>query len=107
MSESGADDSDGDEFESTLATAFHDRGAAEEQAASAASKAAAFRGDFEADLTVGEVVAALEAAPYDSFAHRFDWAIGDLADANEGCTDSREYRLSGFGDLAADPTQGA
>jgi hypothetical protein len=44
---------------------------------------------------------------YESFAHRFDYAVGDLAAAAEDCTDSREFRLAGFGDLAADPEQGA
>lgn len=102
-----ADDTD-DALESTLAEAFaSDFGADEETAADAASKAEAFREDWAEDLTAEDVLDELDGTPYEDFQHRFDDAIGELAAATEDCTDSREYRLAGFGDLAADPTQGA
>lgn len=100
------DDTD-DAFESTLAEAFESEyGADEETAADAAAKAAAFRADWDEELTTDDVLDELAATPYEDFQHRFDDAIGELAAATEDCTDSREYRLAGFGDLAADPTQG-
>jgi hypothetical protein len=100
--------SDTEAFEDEIAEAFvESEGIEESTAADAVSKAAAFREDHDEELTAEDVLAALEAAPYDSFQHSFDWVIGDFASAVENCTDSRPYRLSGFGDLAADPEQGA
>jgi len=96
-----------DAFESTLAEAFESEyGADADTAADAAAKAAAFRADWDEDLTATAVLDELDDTPYDDFQHRFDGAVGELAAATEDCTDSREYRLAGFGDLAADPTQG-
>lgn len=103
------DDSDGTEFETELAAALESEfGADADRAAEAAAGAAAFRDDWDEDLTVDAVVAAIEDAGdhYDDFANRYDLAIGDLAHEHEDCTDSREYRLAGFGHLAADPEQG-
>lgn len=98
-----------DAFESTVAEAFEDRfGADTETAAAAAEKATAFRDEVDEDLTAEELLDAVAAADnYDGFAHRYDLAVGDLAAANEDCTDSRPYRLAGFDDLAADPDIGA
>jgi hypothetical protein len=98
-----------DDFETTVAEAFEDRfGADPETASAAAAKAAAFRDEVDEDLTVEELVDAVAAADdYDDFAHRYDLVIGDLAAADEDCTDSRPYRLAGFDDLAADPDIGA
>lgn len=98
----------GEDFETAVSEAFADRfDAGDEGAAAAAAKAAAFREDVDEDLTVEALVEAVEDADdYDAFRHRFDHAIGDLAAANEDCTDSRPYRLAGFDDLAADPDIG-
>lgn len=101
-------DSDTDEFQTALTETFvSEYGADEDTAAGAAEKATAFREDVDEGLTVETVLDALAAAPYGEFEHAFDFAIGNIAEENEDCTDSRAYRLSGFGDLAADPTQGA
>jgi hypothetical protein len=97
-----------DDFEDDVRTAFTDQFDADpDVAGDAAAKAAAFRDEVDEELTVEALVAAVEDADdYDSFAHRYDLAIGDLAAANEDCTDSRPYRLAGFDDLAADPDIG-
>jgi hypothetical protein len=98
--------SDTDEFESELAAQFEAEYDIDgELAAKAAGKAAAFRDDFDAGLTVQAVLDATATAPYEAFEHRFDRAIGSFADESEDCTDSREYRLAGFDALAADPDQ--
>jgi len=100
-------DTEADEFERTLAETFEAEYSIDaDVAADAAAKVAAFRADHDESLTTEGVLDALSGAAYDEFAHRFDRAIGHLADANDDCTDSREYRLAGFGDLAADPEQG-
>ncbi|MES3516215.1 MAG: hypothetical protein PPP58_00980 [Natronomonas sp.] len=97
-----------DDFEETLAAAFRERfDATEDDAEAAASKAAAFRADVDESLTTDDVLDGLEVAEaYDSFRHRFDLVIGDLAAADDDCTDSRPYRLAGFDDFAADPEIG-
>mgnify|MGYP000373738742 CR=1 FL=1 len=97
------------DFESAVSEAFVDRFDADpDEATTAAAKAAAFRENVDAGLTVEALVDAVEDADdYDAFGHRFDHAIGDLAAADEDCTDSRPYRLAGFDDLAADPDIGA
>ncbi len=79
----------------------------ESVARTAAGRAAAFCEEYGEEVsadTILEAVAAVGA--YDSFQHRYDCAIGDLAAEVEGCSDSRAYRLAGFGALAADPEQG-
>ncbi|MEF8906901.1 MAG: hypothetical protein V5A13_03480 [Haloarculaceae archaeon] len=83
-------------------------GADEGTARTAAERAAALCADYEEAVSaegVLEAVAAVER--YDSFQHRYNCAVGDLAAGVEDCTDSRAYRLAGFGALAADPEQGA
>ncbi|WP_135365880.1 hypothetical protein [Halosimplex halophilum] len=95
-----------DDFETELAAAFEDEfGADAETAATAAENAAAFRDEYDEELSVEDVLDRIESHSGD-FAHRFDYAVGDLAAANDDCTDSREYRIAGYGDLAADPNQG-
>jgi hypothetical protein len=99
-------ETDESEFRAELEAAFVEAfGADEETAAAAAEKAAAFRAEYDESLTVSALTDRLDDG-YESFAHRFDYAVGDLAAAAEDCTDSREFRLAGFGDLAADPEQG-
>lgn len=101
-------DSDSDAFESELAEAFEtEYGAAETVASAAAARIVAFREDHDEDLGPDDVLAELEANPYESFEHRFDAAVGELAAAAEDCTDSRDYRIAGFGEQAADPSIGA
>lgn len=97
-----------DDFESQLADAFtSEYGADTDLASEAASKAAAFREDFDEELAAEAFLEEVEAAPYEEFQHSFDAAIGELAAADEDCTDSREYRLAGFDDFGADPSIGA
>ncbi len=101
-------DTDDSEFAAELETAFAEEFEADEEtAAAAAEKAAAFREEFHEDLTVAELTDRLADESYDAFEHRFDYAVGNLAAAVENCTDSRQFRIAGFGDLAADPEQGA
>ena len=100
--------SESDAFESELATAFEtEYGAAETVASEAAARIVAFREDHDEDLAVDDVLEELEASPYEEFEHRFDAAVGELAAAVGDCTDSREYRIAGFDDFAADPSIGA
>ncbi|WP_225335857.1 hypothetical protein [Halomicrobium urmianum] len=94
-------------FEDAVADAFADASADDETAEAAAERIAAFREDCEVDLPAEDVADRIDAAPYDDFAHACDWLVGHLAAGVDGCTDSREYRLAGFGELAADPEQGA
>lgn len=96
-----------DDFESELADAFASGyGADADVASEAASRAAAFREDWDEELAAGAFLEELDDAPYDEFEHRFDATIGELAADVEDCTDSREYRLAGFGDMSADPSIG-
>jgi hypothetical protein len=97
-----------DEFEAELATAFASAyGVDDDLAAEAAEKVAAFRADFDVELTTEAVLAELAESPYEAFEHRFDAAVGELAASVEDCTDSREYRIAGYDDLSADPSIGA
>ncbi|MBX0322584.1 hypothetical protein EGH21_06035 [Halomicroarcula sp. F13] len=90
----------------TLADAFGEETDAD-TAATAAENVAAFAEQYDEDLTADAVLETFEEAPYDGFERRFDWLVGELAASTEDCTDSREFRLDGFGDLAADPEIGA
>ncbi|QPV64619.1 hypothetical protein I7X12_08430 [Halosimplex litoreum] len=95
-----------DDFETELAAAFEAEFDADaETVATAAENAAAFREDFDEDLAVEDVLDRAEGHNGD-FEHRFDYAVGDLADGNDDCTDSREYRIAGYDPMAADPNQG-
>jgi hypothetical protein len=94
-----------DDLESELAAAFTDHGADAATADDAAAKVAAFDAEYDLELTADSFLDTLQGAPYGEFENDFDYVIGDLAAGIEDCTDSREYRLSGYGDLAADPEQ--
>lgn len=91
------------EFTDSVQAAFEAAGADAATAADAAEKLANFREDHDEELAAEDVEARLDAAPYDDFSHAYDWLVGDLAAANEDCTDSREYRLAGYDEFAADP----
>jgi len=107
MSESESE-TESDAFESELVEPFEtEYGADESVASTAAARIVAFREDHEEALSAEDVRAELEDNPYESFEHRFDAAVGELAAAADDCTDSREYRIAGFGEQAADPSIGA
>lgn len=96
-----------DDLKATLAERFESTlGASEDEATDASAKAAAFLAEYDLELSAEDFVEAVESAPYDSFGHNFDYVIGDYAAGIDDCTDSREFRLAGYGDLAADPEQG-
>jgi hypothetical protein len=87
----------------TLADAFGEETDAD-IAQTAAENVAAFAEQYDEDLTADAVIEQFEESPYDEFGHAFNWLVGHLAAENEDCTDSREFRIEGFGELAADPT---
>jgi hypothetical protein len=93
------------ELSETLATAFADE-TDEEIAQTAAENIADFAEEYDEDLTSDRVTGLLADAPYDGFGRQFNWVVGELAAENEDCTDSRPFRIDGFGDLAADPDVG-
>lgn len=100
--------SESDALESQLREAFESEyGAAEAVASEAAANVVSLGEEFDAEVTTDDVLTELEAAPYETFEHRFDAAVGELAAAIEDCTDSRAYRLAGYDELAADPSIGA
>jgi len=76
-------------------------------AKTAAENVAAFAQQHDEELTAEAVLDRFEDAPYADFTRAFNWLVGDLAAENEDCTDSREFRIEGFGELAADPEIGA
>lgn len=94
------------EFTESLAATFESAGTDEAVASEAAEKLATFREDHDEDLTAADVEERFGAAPDAEFAHAYNWLVGDLAAAAEDCTDSRAYRMDGYGELAADPEQG-
>jgi len=91
------------DFTDSVEAAFESAGTDAATAADAAERLANFREDHDEELSAEAVAERLEAAPYDDFAHAYDWLVGDLAAGNEDCTDTREYRLAGYDDFAADP----
>jgi hypothetical protein len=95
------------EFVDDVQAVFESAGADESTAATAAEKLAAFREDHDEELTADAVETQFADAPDEEFAHAYDWLVGQLAAENDDCTDSREYRLAGFDDFAADPEMGA
>lgn len=99
--------SETDDFEETLETAFVESDASGSEATRAAEMAATYREEYDEDLSAETVREAVADAPYGAFTRRFNHAIGDLAADNEDCTDSRAFRFESFGDLSADPKQGA
>ncbi|MHC3379290.1 hypothetical protein [Haloarcula sp. H-GB5] len=93
------------ELTDTLTAAFADE-TDDEIAQAAAENIADFAEEYDEDLTSDRVTDLLAAAPYDGFQRRFNWIVGELAAENEDCTDSRAFRIDGFGELAADPDIG-
>jgi len=89
-------------LEATLTDAFSEE-TDDDTAAAAAENVAVFAAEYDEELTAETVLDSFEDAPYDEFAHAFNWLVGHLAAENEDCTDTREFRLDGFGELAADP----
>jgi len=89
-----------------LAAAFGEETDAD-TAATAAENVQAFAEQYDEELTSEAVLDRFEDAPYADFRPAFNWLVGDLAAANDDCTDSREFRIEGFGALAADPEIGA
>lgn len=87
----------------TLADAFGEATDAD-IAQTAAENVASFAEQYDEELTAEAVLGRFDDAPYDDFTRAFNWLVGDLAADNEDCTDSREFRIEGFGELAADPT---
>jgi len=87
----------------TLADAFGEHTDAD-VAGTAAENVADFAEQYDEELTADAVIEQFEESPYDEFGHAFNWLVGHLAAENEDCTDSREFRIDGFGELAADPT---
>jgi len=87
----------------TLADAFGGATDDAELAQTAAENVAAFAEQHGEELAADTVLDTFEAAPYDEFQRAFNWLVGDLAANNEDCTDSRPFRIEGYGDHAADP----
>jgi len=73
-------------------------------AQNAAESIQSFAEQYDEELTSETVLDRFEDAPYADFREAFNWLVGDLAAGNEDCTDSRAFRIEGFGDHAADPT---
>ncbi|RNJ27156.1 hypothetical protein [Halosegnis longus] len=96
------------DFEAELTAVFTEQYDADPGTAkTAAANVNAFHEAHAEDLTTEAFLDALDEADiYDGFAHRFDLAIGELAAADDDCTDSREYRLAGFDPFAADESIG-
>ena len=86
-----------------LADAFGEATDDADLAQTAAEHVAEFAEQYDEDLTADAVLDAFENAPYDEFQRAFNWLVGDLAAAEDDCTDSREFRIEGYGDHAADP----
>ncbi|WP_277542480.1 hypothetical protein [Haloarcula laminariae] len=86
-----------------LAEAFGEETDAD-TAATAAENIAEFAEQYDEELTGEAVIDRYAEAPHADFRRAFNWLVGDLAAANEDCTDSREFRIEGPGPFAADPT---
>ena len=76
----------------------------DELARQAAEQIDSFAQQYDEALTSEAVLDRFEDAPHADFQRAYNWLVGDLAAANEDCTDSREFRIGGPGDHAADPT---
>ena len=73
-------------------------------AATAAENVQSFAEQHDEELTSEAVLDRFAEAPYADFQRAFNWLVGDLAADNEDCTDSREFRIEGYDQFAADPT---
>lgn len=76
-------------------------------AATAAGNLAAMAEAFDIDRSAAAVADRVADAPYDEFERRFNYVVGDIAQETEDCTDSREYRLAGYGDVGSRGTWAA
>jgi hypothetical protein len=73
-----------------------------EVAGEIAAKADTLAADYEdAGLDAQAFIDRIHEAPYEAFDRRWNWAVGDICGDLEDCTDSRPYRLEGFGDVGA------
>jgi hypothetical protein len=86
-----------------LAEAFGEETDAD-TAQTAAENIAAYAEQYDEELTSEAVLDRFEDTPYADFRNAFNWLVGDLAAENEDCTDSREFRIEGYGPFGADPT---
>jgi hypothetical protein len=86
-----------------LADAFGEEADAD-IAQTAAENVQSFAEQYDEELTSQAVLDRFEDAPYADFQQAFNWLVGDLAAENEDCTDSREFRIEGYDQFAADPT---
>lgn len=91
------------EFTDTLAQSFGEDTDGD-TAQTAAENVASFADQYEEELTAEAVLDTFADAPYDDFGHNFNWLVGHLAAENGDCTDSREFRIEGYDEFAADPT---
>jgi len=76
----------------------------DETAQAAAENIEAFADQYDEELTSEAVLDRFADAPYADFHAAFNWLVGDLAADSDDCTDSREFRIGGPGEHAADPT---
>ena len=86
-----------------LADAFGEHTDAD-TAQTAAENVADLAEQYDEELTSETVRDRFADAPYADFQRAFNWLVGDLAADTEDCTDSREFRIGGPGEHAADPT---
>ena len=89
-----------DSIENALEAEFAEETDAD-TAATAAGNVAAMVAEFDLNLAAADVADRVVDAPYDEFARRFNYAVGDIANETADCTDSRAYRLAGFGDVGS------
>jgi len=87
----------------TLADAFGEDTDAD-TAQTAAENVADFAEQYDEELTAEAVLDSYAEVPYADFGHAFNWLVGHLAAENEDCTDSREFRIEGYAQFAADPS---
>jgi hypothetical protein len=92
-----------DDFSGTLATRLvGELDCPDEVAGEVAAKADTLRADYEdAGFGVQDFIDHIHEAPYEEFARQWNWAVGDRCHELDDCTDSRPYRLEGFGDVGA------
>jgi len=88
------------DFADDLAAAIEDAFDADATFAErAGERGADIREDHELDLDADAVVERMNESPYDDVERTWNWAVGDVCAASESCTDSRPYRVEGFGEV--------
>jgi len=88
----------------TLADAFGEQADDADLAAQAAENVQSYADQYDEALTAESVLESFEDAPYADFQRAFNWLVGHLAANNDDCTDSREFRIEGYDQFAADPS---